>query len=131
MSNRMEFRVYHPRHGMYEVAALDFAEDVVVALDREAGSHVEHRWFGGEVELMQHVGLHDDEGTRIFEGDVLEVKVEEREQDRPSDEFRGPVEYSPSTAQFGVRLGSQLMGFDRIRESSVLGNIHENPDLLE
>lgn len=130
MSSPKEFRVYHPKHGMFEVAALDCSDEVVVALDREHGSYVEHRWFGGEVEVMQYIGLDDADGTHIYEGDILDVTIGSGE-DRSPEETRGSVHYNSSSAQFGVRLGTQFVDFGRIQESEVVGNIHEHSDLLE
>ncbi len=130
MSSPKEFRVYHPKHGMFEVAALDCSDEVVVALDREHGSYVEHRWFGGEVEVMQYIGLDDADGTPIYEGDVLDVTIGGTEGKSDSEEKRGVVQYDSSIAQFGVQFGSQRVGFSRVRECEVMGNIHETPDLI-
>lgn len=82
------------------------------------------------IELMQSTGLFDKNGKEIFEGDILKV-VDKYENNSGSIEV---VSYSEAQACFITkdidqniyRLYNTLMF-----EVEVIGNIYENPELLE
>ena len=85
-----------------------------------------NEWYfdDGEVELMQFTGLHDKHGREIYEGDILkEIGL------------LGAIEYhAPS---FKLRRNPQSKAFNDEdlfeipnMDSEVIGNIHENPELL-
>lgn len=92
--------------------------------------------YTDEIELMQSTGLRDKNGKEIFEGDIVRTT---RFLGR-ADEIGGFYEYEKDyvgvvkvlegswvidTGSVAVRLWSE------IDESEVLGNIYENPELLE
>lgn len=76
--------------------------------------------------IDQSTGLKDKNGVEIFEGDILFHKLQGK-----------CVVYYPfneSTASFGLKrvvngFKNTLQDADRLYE--VIGNIHENPELLE
>ena len=70
----------------------------------------------------QFTGLTDRNGVKIFEGDIVRYGQ------------RGKVEYNSGSAQFTLNFtNSTYEGFDKIPfcDCEVLGNIHDNPELLE
>lgn len=86
-----------------------------------------------EFKLMQSTGLRDKNGKEIFEGDIVKFP-----------EFNGdiyitPVAWDKSCACFGVSFsGKYPVSFDyleefytELKEIEVVGNIYENPELLE
>lgn len=77
-----------------------------------------------EVILMQYTGLKDVKGVEIFEGDIVIGK---------SLDFQGMgvVQYFPP--RFEIIGAKQHEGLFRVLESccEVIGNIYENPELLE
>lgn len=70
----------------------------------------------------QFTGLHDNNGKGMFEGDIVEYKGE-----------CGKIEYSENEAMFTVSFDTWRTGFDhlRVKDIEVIGNIHDNPELLE
>ena len=75
-------------------------------------------WIG-DIVLMQFTGLTDKNGKEIYEGDIILFNNFGDTLDK--------VVYSPGC--FHTSGGGYLL--DEIREIEVIGNIYENPELLE
>lgn len=89
-----------------------------------------------EVELMQYTGLKDKNGAKVFAGDMLRViEVSEHEYL----EYVSPVEYIESGFLVTEPIDTQVplacfYNLDKtypLFEIEVIGNIFENPELLE
>ena len=75
----------------------------------------------------QFTGLTDRNGTKIFEGDVIEYTD-------GCNDWLGAVKYASDDAQFFVRfIGGDVESFDNLYSGDfeVIGNIYDNPELLE
>ena len=68
----------------------------------------------------QYTGLTDKNGVRIFEGDIV----------RYEDDI-GYVIYNGDDARFLVDSPNMYISMDYSNEFEVIGNIHDNPELLE
>ncbi len=66
--------------------------------------------------LMQFTGLRDKNGQEIYEGDIVAWH-----------QFKITVEWNPMEARFGFPTEYSL----RQHEVEIIGNIHENPELLK
>lgn len=79
-----------------------------------------------DLHLMQSTGLHDKNGKEIFEGDIVKMA---------KDVYSDPTYYEIVRHRGGAyRLESNQHGCElwlRYTNCEVIGNIYENPELLE
>ena len=70
----------------------------------------------------QYTGLTDRNGKKIFDGDIIEYHEE-----------IGKIKYSDCDAAFGILFDTWNTYFSEIYEKNVevIGNIHDNPELME
>ena len=70
----------------------------------------------------QYTGLTDRNGKKIFEGDIIEFHEE-----------IGEIRYSKSDAAFDIIFDTWNTNFSVTdgRRIEVIGNIHDNPELME
>jgi len=93
-------------------------------------------YFFEEVILIESTDLKDKNGKEIYEGDILK----EIEELSPKDYQKriGVVVYEPNVASFMVlteggycHLNEGKWNKGRLEYTEIIGNIHENPELLE
>ena len=83
----------------------------------------------GNVVLMQSTGLFDTNGVEVFEGDIVEIIYDWKS-------FTGVVVYDLGETDFKATNGNEDYGnnfqYLTVGESiEVIGNIHENSEILE
>ena len=130
MNDRFKFRVWSPKRKKY----LTF-NDYNYQFINDYGElrlypEAENLWcdfcYGDEI-VEQCTGLKDKNGKLVFEGDVVEY-----------DDEMFSVFYSQSTLQFGI-MGEHFSIYgDKIKKKDIyvldveiVGNIHENPELMK
>ena len=105
---------------MMEVRVIDWNNEVVDLFN----PHIEIPL--DKIELMQSTGLHDKNGKEIFEGDIVKMA---------KDVYSEPTYYEIVRHRGGAyRLESNQHGCElwlRHTNCEVIGNIYENPELLE
>lgn len=74
-------------------------------------------------EVMKYIGITDDKDDEIYEGDIVAFET--------TDNIRGVgyVKWEYQKAMFLID-GDDITFFDDIKNILVLGNIYENPELL-
>ena len=75
-----------------------------------------------DIDLMQFTRLHDENGKKIYEGDILKVRI------------GGDLQNNYWTVKSLEQLHIEFARDDsyyRFTEVEIVGNIYENPELLE
>ncbi len=131
----IEFRVWDIQQNKFVKNLDDFAIDcngIVLRFysqDKSSEAYIiEGNFFGGEENYIaqQFTGLFDKNGKKIFEGDILEIIVDEKS-------YTDTVVHIDGA--FGTQARLVFTPFCKTPEYMaicvVVGNIFENPDLLQ
>ncbi|MGH1785916.1 YopX family protein [Enterococcus casseliflavus] len=119
-----KFRCWDERLGLTEVVSIDFFRKKIKINHWEYG---DSNFFPlDEVILMQSTGLKDKNGVDIFEGDVLTSNVQPCKMVNPIKDGYGVVRFENGMFKLGA---ISLVTF--ISKMEVIGNVWENPNLLE
>ncbi|EPB8155459.1 YopX family protein [Clostridium perfringens] len=140
MSRELKFRVWDKTSDSmlyqddFERVELDTKNKMVTLIAEEESdkSHYVLDYEDGiEAEILQYTGLKDKNGKEIYEGDILSIKIYSG--DKVIVEGKTVVEFKDGC--FGVIWGHDkaflsLNSFFKAK-FEVIGNIYENPELLE
>ena len=74
----------------------------------------------------QYTGLTDKNGKKIFEGDIIQGIY-----NLTGELIIGYVEYYQQATRYSVHSNDNIVGLYQCRNIKVIGNIHDNPELLE
>ena len=81
---------------------------------------------GQPVVLMQYIGKSDSLGVKLFEGDIVESDYY-----FPQFKCIAAIQYDTMDNQFGFKFDSGEQDAFRYGNLTVIGNIYENPELLD
>ena len=135
MSREIKFRAWHINDRvMTTVDELHFPQGGIMVFD---GSCY-RGWADKDFELMQYTGLLDKNGREIYEGDIVEVNytVKYIDTDKQDEEHTAitRVYWNDFRASFALEFhkfaNDDLYRFVRDKYAEVIGNIHDNPELL-
>lgn len=83
-----------------------------------------------EADIMQYIGLKDKNGKEIYEGDIVEYEI-----DSPGlgEYFKGVVEFYNGFYYIKSKRTDNIMDLTDYETNNltIIGNIYENPELLE
>lgn len=97
------------------------------------GDGITFKCKSDDLVLMQSTGLKDKNGKEIFEGDVVQYQNTKV----PSADSKGVIRYFVNWAMFGIDIEHnepRALFFNGLSDHislDVIGNIYENPELLE
>jgi len=121
-----------------EIHWLEFNKDIWLYDDREIT-------FGdtSHLELMQFIGLNDKDEAELYEGDIVKGEYSEEHlcyDDEKEDKweyesisFRGEIVWDNQESAFMIKrpFGSETLNMKNKKYIEKIGNIYENPELLE
>lgn len=105
---------------MVNLDRLDITGDLVGWADDENGTE-----YPFDAPVMQFTGLHDKNGKEIWEGDVVRWPLFD-----PDESKREPIDYRKEIVTFKDACFWPLEFHGKQNLVEVLGNIHENPELI-
>lgn len=87
----------------------------------------------GDLKYIQFTGLHDKNGKEIYEGDILAYTREEQIISIRWDGSGANWQFDEHDNSFddGVGRGNWGFNFGVAKHCEIIGNIHENPELLK
>lgn len=124
-----KIRVFCKRHKcIEEVFQITYLGDNDIKVEAECLSG----YVGSDFILMQSTGIKDKNGVEIYEGDILKLHAIFL---APDDKI-GYLEYSPKYGYSIILEGNRLYRQEYWASTNklnyeVIGNIYENPELLE
>ena len=130
MNRTIKFRGKRIDNGEWVHGSLDLTDKrAVISWDRIDNDGDTVPWFANvyPATVGQFTGLLDKNGREIYEGDIISLR-----------DYIAEVRWNSNLSAFCIRfsfeseLGIKPLGswIDRRRRCNVIGNIHDNPELL-
>ena len=118
----LKFRAWIKNYNCY-ADVLGFEQDRLF-VQFQSGERAQHRLYVPieDCVLEQYTGLKDKNGKEIYENDIVSV----RNKSRKNEYDIGVVEFGKAAFRCPFLLGKYRSG-----QVEVIGNVHENADLLE
>ena len=120
MKREIKFRAWIPNVGW-------LADGFSISMDgTEWYDDNGHSWPLSDIELMQFTGLHDKNGKEIYDGDIIKSRLYPLYDGHTHDVYFKDGDYRVRWTMFRL---SEMFEHTHT-EIEVIGNIYENPELL-
>jgi uncharacterized phage protein (TIGR01671 family) len=130
---QLKFRVYDKLQERFTKCDEGYQGHYVLSLKGEF-YNLQNGSGGKEYIVQQWTGLQDQNGKDIYEGDIVTYTSNNGK------DYKAPIVFSPTSAAFVLDTSGRHLFDDKYgdyldlykdRECEVIGNIFENPELLE
>ena len=125
-----KFRAWHKELGrmmLIEIMYFFFFDNELEELELNDPVMNDHiSVYPNEIELMQSTGLVDKEGTEVFEGDILKSNKYITRVFYEKGAYCVKFRQTPNTT-----VTMNVISFIEKYKTKIVGNIYENPELLE
>ncbi|WP_053036683.1 YopX family protein [Staphylococcus haemolyticus] len=126
-----KFRVWDKEEKkMHKVKTIEFSRRgarIIHLAEVQSNGKGDHKRWHSSVELMQSTGLIDKNGVEIYEGDIVRYN---RGVSYSVEKFPYSVKYIEGAFVFEHGFIQHNL-FKNVKYVTVIGNIYENPELLE
>ena len=126
MNREIKFRAWlKEEKKMVNVETIDFTDKSMQYLEKNEiiDAYLLRTTFLEDIELMQYTGINDKNGVEIYEGDIIICKY--------GPEIMMEVKWiDEGFRTLGKYNGDNYVGYVK-NSAEVIGNIYENPELLE
>lgn len=135
MNREIKFRAWIKKgceSKMGEVTSINLDEDFInyIVCNEQNEIEIIGLAYLDEYILLQYTGIKDINGKEIYEGDIVKISISEGYR-----EYYGQVEYTAKIerriSEFSLPPLNISLSDESIAEIEVIGNIYENPELLE
>jgi uncharacterized phage protein (TIGR01671 family) len=123
MNKKIKFRVFCEKHNRWEYYSLG---------DLVCGAATENSGEGGIFKSKtwsQFIDLHDKNGKEIYEGDILKANIRNKNMLFEVHYNVNRCMWEAKHKEIGETMALQNIFF-RHSETEVIGNLHDNPELL-
>lgn len=125
MKRVFKFRAFVKFYGMQEITGFQIIKEKFVTLFDGEGFHAGIPFE--DIEIMQYIGLKDKNGKEIYEGDIIKADSFNPKIYEIKYYVTGFYAFNPKSSYLEIDSFHSSEGC----EFEIIGNIYENPELLE